>query len=242
MKSVFYLLILFTCIACNSSKVPGKICCTILLDYTDTLAEVSNLTAEQIILNLGGKESLLTNGVELRFCPITAYRLNKESVISLAPAPIGFFENNEVTRKNEVDTFIMKVSTFLKEMKISKRCIGNSAIFEEISKQSDLLTECPDCTITNLIIFSDLRQNSTVLNSYASGSIESILRNPDSVIKVLDNKCPVHSSLKGILITLVHEPENTTDDAAYSAMSALTVSWLKRHKAEKIRISSTLSQ
>jgi hypothetical protein len=215
MKTKFLLVIFsgITFTGCFRHKHPVETSCIFILpDFTDSLAEVQNLSIEQLHKFLPDFKDQPLQGAMVKMLPITDRKYNGRYQASLPPI-FDENEHNEIDRKSEIDSFEVQLERTVKQVHHHQIGLQNSYVFGTVFGALRELAECTTCTSKKLFILSDCREKSILFNAYRD--VGAIQKNPEKFAALLDTHFPIKKSLTGISISIVHQPATVQEDQKY---------------------------
>lgn len=95
--------------------------------------------------------------------------------------------------------------------------LGYSEIFATVAKQLGGLAKRP-ARYKHLYLYSDLKERSTLFDSYLNGNQELLAHHVDRVVALFKSQGLLPKSLSGITLYLIYEPRSRDDDIVYSRM------------------------
>ncbi len=219
---VFIISLLLTFIGCKSSECNEAR--TIIVDLSDTMAVLSELTGTKIIKDLQFQSDKYA-GAFVKLSLITDRRFNKEFVSVIKPSSI--WDSDELKRIREIERFTSNVNNSISNIKTLTPGIAKSRIFEILFLELNELACSKQFTNRNLDLISDLQQNSEDFNSYDSLFMVKLIKNPKNFNHLMDSLYHPASSYKGITICIYHQPSNAVEDTKFYEMSMLLKGYLK---------------
>ena len=229
MKNIIFITIICLLNACSTKQ--EKVCMQdlyILADISDTLFALDDLTEESICKQLEvTKKTAL--GANVHFIFITNFRYTKDVTISITDNASDRL--NEVERKWEVDSFRKSISEQCERIKESKKSIIGSAIFESLSRVLQVAKEKHSCTDIKVMLLSDLRQFSSLCNTYDTLELNSFTRHFKDRINWLDSTCNFPQSLKEFTIYFIHQSKTMKEDIAFDIISTFMKKYLMQKGA-----------
>jgi hypothetical protein len=209
----------------------------LLIDETDP--QISQPEAHQI-LEIFGLGTNAWNGAYFEARSITDIDYTKAYSVSI-PA-VSFLDrqlSNDIARRKSVEDFskgTVAILDTLKKDSIGKR---HSSVYRVI------VTELNDVATENLasrkivLVYSDLRENSSVLNLYDSNTLTLLKTNPDSIANIFQKQVAI-GNLTGVEVFLVYEPSQYIDNESYRLISGLYQNMLEG-KGAKVTIAANLN-
>ena len=208
----------------------------VLWDVTEAHKPVPS--AEEILPLFSLSENA-ASGATLRFAFASDVSFNHETVFVL-PAAGNAITTNQFDRKREVAKYEKQISGFLDSLAMDTLGRPHSSLYVPIAKSLNRLAKEINADRKILLVYSDLRENSAVMNFYKPQTL-ALLQNDSAKAEALLFAEQPLGDLSGIEIHLLYEPSDAVDDTAYRIISGFYVSMFER-KGAKVFVSANLSQ
>lgn len=226
-------LILTTVFGCNERPSVSTET-SIIWDVTEAHKPVPS--AEEI-LPLFGLSDNASNGATLRFAFASDVSFNHETVFVL-PAAGNAITTNQFDRKREVAKYEKLISGFLDSLAMDTLGRPHSSLYVPIAKSLNRLATESNADRKILLVYSDLRENSAVMNFYKPQTLLLLQNDSAKAESLLFAEQPL-GDLSGIEMHLLYEPRDANDDAAYRIISGFYASLFER-KGVKVFVSANL--
>ena len=168
------------------------------------------------------------NGEQLRINLITDVGFTKPINLSIDAVPIPLL-GNDYNRKTEINTYYENVRQVFNSMGIEKSGKANSFVFKSISEALNTLA-VSHSDKKQLIVTSDLRENSPLYSFHNQEMLSILKKSPDSVKNIFLTKYPL-MDLSGIVVFLYYEPVDYSDSDVFEIIADFYVSILTSHNA-----------
>ena len=220
MKYLFTSLIaMFTLASCRKEEKTGanRIEVSVILDITDI--HQLHPDAESIIplFQLNKDEN---NETVFRISPLTDRELNPYKEFRLKDGLTTEKDNKEDDQNLRKKLIIEFYNSVRKSIDEENRIAAKdtplhySECYKTISQELQRVYKArADTTI--LMIFSDLRENSSMFNVYDEKDKVLLEKHPEQLLKMFEQNTHIPESLKSITIIFVYNPTTREDDRAY---------------------------
>lgn len=168
------------------------------------------------------------NGEQLRINLISDVGFTKPKNLSIDAVSIPLL-GNDYKRKTEIDTYYENVRQVFYSMQIEKSGKANSFVFKPISEALNTLS-VSHADKKQLVIISDLKENSSLYNFYSKEMLKILKDSPDKVKNIFLTKYPL-MDLSGIVVFLYYEPVDYSDSDVFEIIADFYVSILTSHNA-----------
>lgn len=168
------------------------------------------------------------NGEQLRINLITnvGYSQPKDFCIEAAR---NILLENSFERKLQIETYFLNVQQVFNSLQKEKVEKKNSIVFKSISDALNILSVSV-ADKKQLIIASDLMENSTLYNFYNKEMLKVLKDSPDKVKNIFLDKYPL-KDLSGISVYLYYDPVDYLDSNTYELISEFYVYILTGYNA-----------
>ena len=169
------------------------------------------------------------HGAILRFAFASDVSFNHETVFIL-PAAGNAITTNPFDRTREIETFEQSIHAFLDSRAMDTIGRSHSSLYVPIAKSLNRLATESTADRRILLVYSDLRENSAVMNFYTP-EILTLLHNDSAHAEGMLSAEHSLGDLSGIEIHLLYQPRDALDDAAYRIISGFYTSLFERKGA-----------
>jgi hypothetical protein len=198
----------------------------IIWDVTELHTPVPS--AEEV-LPLFALSNDAANGAILRFAFASDVSFNHETVFILRAAG-NVLTTNPFDRKREIETFEKSIRAFLDSLAMDTIGRSHSSLYVPIAKSLNRLATESIADRKILLVYSDLRENSAVMNFYTPQTL-TLLHNDSAQAERMLSAQQTLGDLSGIEIHLLYQPRDAADDAAYRIISGFYTSLFERKGA-----------
>jgi hypothetical protein len=212
-------------------KAPPITDISVFRDITDK--HLAQPKADEILSLLDFSGDRKWNGAAFRFSDLTDVSFNRVSEASIENA--NQWLSNEIERDKEIQKFKDDVSkTISTNEPIGKE---HSSVYFPIASELTYLSQSrADRKI--LLVYSDLMENDLDISLYSKQELELLNTNLDS-LKGIFEKRKALSSLQGIEVYFIYQPNNAVEDKDYRLVSDFYRSLLES-KGAIVHISANL--
>lgn len=225
--AVFVLLVLIG--ACSYLPERKQSIVSTMVDETEDMRPAPD-PAE--IIPLFGLDEDKWNGASFSVRTVTDVSFTRQRTITL-PAGGNRLRSNSFARDREVAAFKDSITALLDSLKTDTTGKPQSSIFLPIAEELNRLAE-NKAQQRILIVFSDLFENTQGgLSFYSKKTLTELRNNPDKIKAALLAKLPL-KPLDGILVYIIHEPENAEADELFRLVSGFYKSMLEEQGAKVI--------
>lgn len=215
---------------CSCSETPQQTTeVSVIWDVTE--AHLPKPQADEILPRFA-LESNASNGAIFRFTYASDVSFNHETVFIL-PAGGNAFTTNQFDRKREIEKFRQQVKAFLDSLTTDTLGRPHSSLYVPIAKSLNRLAKESKAQHKILLVYSDLRENSSVMNFYKPQTL-ALLQNDSAKAQAMFVSQEPLDDLTGIELHLLYEPVDAPDDAAYRVISGFYKSLFESKDASVI--------
>jgi hypothetical protein len=188
------------------------------------------------ILPLFGLSDNPWGGADYRSQDFTDVGINPVKEVSIPSA--NKWSGNSFDRNKEVKTFYGGVAQIISDS--AKELVGreHSSIYIPLANELNFLS-AQHATHTVLLAYTDLMENLPDFSLYRKKDFNLLLQSPEKVRDYFLKQVPLND-LHGIVVYLIYQPENTTDDYQYRIVSGFYKTLLENAGA-KVTITANLS-
>ena len=214
----------------------------VVRDITDYHALQPDADATLSLFNLSEHKD---NAVSYRYTEIADKLLVPTVDLYLPDAATGETKNRtnkpmyrERTILQFMDT-VRKTLAVLTANKDSVTTLNHSECFKIISTELILLTQ-KQSEHKILWVFSNLKENSSILSVFAGNAKQQIKNHPEAIEKLLEGTGLIPQNLKGITVVFAYLPTSREDDQEFNVLVQVYKQLLEKHSA-KVVIQATNS-
>jgi hypothetical protein len=217
MKTTIYIIIslLITSLSLvwlNQNSHTNKTEISVIRDLTDTFTSKPN---SETILHLYNFTTDKWSEGDFRFIEVTDLNINNIYLVSISTKSL--FLRNDFKRKDEIKAFNAKVDTIITETENLTSGKNNSAIYTPVANELNRMSKS-SATSKNMLIYSDLMENTDKMSFYNKSVLNSIKKEPDKIKQYFESQIKLNK-LNGIKIYIIYQPRNTEEDNAFSIVS-----------------------
>lgn len=209
-------------------KSPIHHCTTVVLDFSDEHLLTRRVTAGYLMRRSGLDENLFV-GMDMNIRIITDLKHPESYSLSLPSAEE--WESNELDRRHEVQDWVFGGDSLLRIVQSRNGETNGSEVFHHILTSLADIAACTTCTHRELLVFSDLRERSPLLNTYRPQQLDRIRQHPEEIGQLLGKHYPDLPPLNGITVTFIHQSRDKQEDEAFNVIAAFLKSYLEQRGA-----------
>lgn len=182
-------------------------------------------------------EKSIWHGGNFAATRITDVDFNTKFLITIeAPDFWTHLLSNEIVRRNEVRKFQDKIKESIHQLTDDTASRNNSSIYRVIAREYNMFFES-NSNKKILQVYSDLRENSDVLNLYSKDTA-LLKNNPDSIITLFEKELPL-KHIENVEVFFLYQPTTTEANKYYLQMTSIYRTMLEK-KGAKVEIQSNL--
>lgn len=221
-KKNFVLLINLICFSCSSRDYEPrdamKTAIAVSIDETDPLMLKPEADP---ILSLYGFKNDKNIAASFKINSVTDKQLNPTQEVYLQNGYITEKANSEEDpyfRQKLVMNFYTKTRLRITDLNtVNSSILNHSECLSSISENLQWLKKSK-AQKNILLVFSDLQENSDLLNCYLEASQKLLDKNPAGIIKLFDSTHLLPSDLKEMTIFFVFQPKDREEDQKFARM------------------------
>lgn len=220
MYIVFTAVALLSCFNAQKQQQPHSIYVTAVVDITDHRQVYPNAESILPIFNFNNAEN---SEATFRICPVTDRELNPDIEFHL-PNNIETEKSNSYDdpdfRKKVIVQFFSSIRKTITEFNTkvkSDTSVAHSECFKCISNELENLVQHKSNKGV-LLVYSDLQENSAILNCYTRFNQKLLISNPENIVGVFEKTVLLPKDLKNITVSFVYNPVSREDDIRFMAM------------------------
>lgn len=180
------------------------------------------------------------NGIRTQLSTLTEMAYNPVEVLAVAPITRPLLAN-EYERKQEIKKYHLQLDSLINGLGNNRMERDGSVIYQTIAREINAQAK-RKADIKNMIINSDLREHSELMDFYESNIINAVVKDMDSTINLiipkLEKAYPLED-LSGITVHLIYQPRTALQSKRFNFTSALYKRMLESHGA-KVMIGANL--
>ena len=210
---------------------------TVIVDLTDTLTIVSEFELQHIkdMLPDTGNDK---QGVVVTLSKITDTRYTQSFTEVLAShSEMGL---DDYGRVSEVKDFFDAIEKDIAKIKKNNGELKQSYVFHALFEALNDLSCVKDAGRKQLVILSDLGENSPFFSVYKKKDFALLTKEPDKLKEKIQQEYPLEHSLKGINVFFIHQT-GIHDDVTFHEMATLLQEYLEEHGAH-VEIASSFDE
>lgn len=213
---------------------------TTVRDITDYHALQPDADAVLSLFNLSEHKEA---AVSYRYTEITDKLLVPTVDLYLPDAATGERKNRTNEPMYRERTILQFMDTVRKSLTVrtankdSVTTLNNSECFKTISRELSLLVQ-KYSEHKILWVFSNLKENSSILSVFNGGIKQQLTHHPEAIEKLFEQTDLIPQNLKGITVVFAYLPTSREDDQEFNAMVQVYKQLLEKHEA-KVLIQAT---
>lgn len=188
---------------------------TLLKDVTDTL--VSKPEANKILDRFNLSSDKKWDGAKFRVSVVSDVSMNTTMEYTLIPKRKWY--SNEFERETEIKEFRSGVLLAIDKVSKEEGERFHSSVYLAITNELLQLNKSKSYS-KELIVYSDLMENTTTLSFYDKRTIASIQNNPNVIIEQLKGMQDL-PDLNDVTILFIYQPVNIDQDIMYRSVSRM---------------------
>lgn len=235
MKLILIILLISITNACNKSPQEQGFYIALIKDVTDEHILQPQAQSILALFNLSENKSNSANFRyseirDLSLVPVTTFYLPDECTTESKNS-----KNEPHFREKLILTFYDTIKKVLSKPNINNDSsfLNHSECFRSICNELNVLAQ-NSSSKRILIVFSNLFENSKILNVYSRKSKNLLNKEPGKIKKIFQNMHMLPDRLNGIMTVFVYQPKNREDDKQFNAMVSIYKSLLQERGAKVI--------
>ena len=198
----------------------------VLIDITDATRIDVPTGAE--LHDIIGFNVDLWKGFHLRIRLISEI-VYSDAIDILLPAQ-NFLFSSRMDRLHDVRELYKELDVVLSQVKDSTEERMRSSIYKTLASELNILADQPPSQ-KRVLMFSDLREYSDLLDTYSYRTLQALQNNPDAIRTQIESTVN-WSDLTGIDIQIIYDPVDLTDAQVFEVMASMTETILEQHGAQ----------